>query len=67
MLAYAITANKAEGMTFSAINVVPGYFAAGQLYTALSRCKNIARLHIVGKLSAKDLVVDLAALRMTVE
>ena len=67
VLAYAITANKAEGMTFSAINVVPGYFAAGQLYTALSRCKNIARLHIVGKLSAKDLVVDLAALRMTVE
>lgn len=67
VLAYAITANKAEGMSFSAINVVPGYFAAGQLYTALSRCKNIARLHIVGKLSAKDLVVDLAALRMTVE
>lgn len=67
VLGYAITANKSEGMTFDSINVVPGYFAPGQLYTALSRAKTITRIHIVGELTAKDLIVDIDALRMTVD
>ena len=67
VLGYAITANKSEGMTFDAINVVPGYFAPGQLYTALSRARSIMEIHIVGELTAKDLIVDIDALRMTVD
>ena len=67
VLGYAITANKSEGMTFDAINVVPGYFAPGQLYTALSRARSITGIHIVGELTAKDLIVDIDALRMTVD
>ena len=67
VLGYAITANKSEGMTFDAINVVPGYFAPGQLYTALSRARSISEIHIVGELTAKDLIVDIDALRMTVD
>ncbi|MBQ3022119.1 MAG: AAA family ATPase [Clostridia bacterium] len=66
VLAYAITANKSEGMTFDEINVVPGYFAPGQLYTVLSRCKSLKNIHIIGKLSEKDLIVDVAALEMTI-
>ena len=67
VLGYAITANKSEGMTFDEINVVPGYFAPGQLYTALSRARSISEIHIVGELTAKDLIVDIDALRMTVD
>ena len=67
VLAYAITANKAEGMTFENINVFPGYFAPGQLYTALSRCTTLSGLHILGYLSASDLRVDLEALKMTLD
>ena len=67
VLAYAITANKAEGMTFDEINVVPGYFAPGQLYTALSRCTSIKGIYIEGNLTAKDLHVDIEALKMTID
>ena len=67
VMAYAITANKAEGMTFDKINVVPGYFAPGQLYTALSRAKTLRGINIIGELSPKDLHVDLDALKMTVD
>ena len=67
VLAFAITANKAEGMTFDEINVVPGFFAPGQLYTALSRCRHIQGIFIDGELSKRDLHIDIEALRMTVE
>lgn len=67
VLAYAITANKSEGMTLDEINVVPGYFAPGQLYTVLSRCCNLKNIHIIGKLTEKDLIVDIAALEMTID
>ena len=67
VLAYAITANKSEGMTFEEINIVPGFFAPGQLYTALSRCRSIYGINIIGELTAKDLIVDIAALEMTID
>lgn len=67
VMAYAITANKAEGMTFDKINVVPGYFAPGQLYTALSRSTSLNGINIIGDLTPKDLRVDLDALKMTVD
>jgi ATP-dependent exoDNAse (exonuclease V) alpha subunit len=67
VLAYAITANKSEGMTFTAVNIVPGFFAPGQLYTALSRCTSIDGIYIDGELTEKDLHIDIEALRMTVD
>lgn len=67
VLAYAITANKAEGMTFEDINIIPGFFAPGQLYTALSRCTSILGIHMEKKLTAKDLHIDIEALRMTID
>ncbi len=67
VLAYAITANKSEGMTLEEINVVPGYFAPGQLYTVLSRCSSLQNIHIIGELTEKDLIVDVAALEMTID
>jgi len=66
-LAYAITANKAEGMTFERINIVPGFFAAGQLYTALSRATGLDGINIIAELTARDLIVDIAALQMTID
>lgn len=67
VLAYAITANKSEGMTLEEINVVPGFFAPGQLYTVLSRCKRLQNIHLIHPLTEKDLIVDIAALEMTID
>lgn len=60
--AYATTADKCQGMTLEEINIVPGYFAAGQLYTVLSRCKSLEGMHLLGELSEKEVIVDAAAL-----
>lgn len=66
VLGYAMTANKSEGIELDAVNIIPGYFAPGQLYVALTRCKNREGIHLIGKLRDKDLVVNINALRMTV-
>lgn len=52
-LAYAITIHKSQGQTFEKVNIVigpRGTFAHGQLYVALSRCRQIENLHIVGNI-----------------
>ena len=65
--AYALTVNKSQGCTFDSINVVGGgFFAPGQLYVALSRCRTLQGIHLVSKLTENDLIVDIDALRMTV-
>jgi len=66
VLAYSFTVHKCQGCTFDAIIVVPGFFAAGQLYTALSRCKSAEGICIDGEITDKDLIIDTEALRMTV-
>ena len=66
VLAYAFTAHKCQGCTFDAIVVVPGFFAAGQLYTALSRCRSIDGICIEGNITNEDLIIDTEALQMTV-
>lgn len=65
-VAGALTVNKAQGLTLDAVNIVPGFFSAGALYTALTRCKNIENIHIVGNLKVRDLRVDIEALKMCV-
>ena len=65
-MAYAVTANKCEGCTFSSVNIVSGFFAPNQLYVALSRCKTLDKIHILGRLKESDLHVDKRALEMTI-
>ena len=66
VLAYAFTVHKCQGCTFDAVVIVPGFFAPGQLYTALSRCRSIDGIYINGHLSPKDLMIDVEALKMTI-
>lgn len=50
-LGYAITIHKSQGQTYDAMNLSPEIFCVGQLYVALSRCKDISRLYISEKLT----------------
>lgn len=45
-IGYATTIHKAQGQTYDAMNLVPEIFTPGQLYTALSRCKNLDKIYI---------------------
>lgn len=45
-IGYAITIHKSQGQTYDKLNVVPEIFAPGQLYVALSRCKEIGQIYI---------------------
>ena len=66
-LGYAITAHKAQGSTFASVAIVcDGYFEAGQLYCALSRCPNRDSMTFIGDLKPSDLIVNADALKMTV-
>ena len=66
-LGYAITTHKAQGSTFSSVAIVcDGYFEAGQLYCALSRCPNLNNLTFIGELEPSDLIVNAEALKITV-
>lgn len=47
-LAYAITIHKSQGQTYDSVVVDPSnIFAVGQLYVALSRCKDIKGLYLL--------------------
>ena len=50
-LAWAITVHKAQGQTYDKVNILPdNFFAEGQMYVALSRCRTKEGMHIVGEL-----------------
>lgn len=55
-LAYAVTIHKSQGMTFERVNLDPYVWAAGQLYVALSRVKNIKGLYLSRKIESKYIV-----------
>lgn len=51
-LAWAITIHKSQGQSYEAVNLDPYSFADGQLYVALSRAKNIKKLHLTKPLKS---------------
>lgn len=56
--AYAYTAHKAQGQSLNLEYVIPGMFEHGQLYVALSRCKDVSRLYIQAPIDEGDLIID---------
>lgn len=52
-LGYAVTIHKSQGQTYDAMNLVPEIFAVGQLYVALSRCKDVGKIFIDGGLTSR--------------
>lgn len=59
-LAYAMTVHKAQGKSFDRVHVdlSQGFFAPGQLYTALSRSRTIEGLTLSRPVQYKDIKVD---------
>lgn len=55
-LAYAITVHKSQGQTYEAVNFEPCGWSHGQLYVALSRCKDISKLYIAPGLRYSHLI-----------
>lgn len=51
-LAWAVTIHKSQGQTFDRINIcaMDRFFAPGQLYVALSRCRTLSGMTILGKI-----------------
>lgn len=63
-LAWAITIHKSQGQTYSRVNIdVGNIFAEGQLYVALSRCKTLAGMKVIGKLTPEKVIVSDAVVR----
>ncbi len=56
--AYALTIDKAQSLTLGNVNVDPECFREGQLYTALSRVRNVKDLYLVRGIMRKDLKVN---------
>ena len=63
VVGYAITIHRSQGMTFTAeILYLDGSFSSGMIYVALSRCKTLSKLYIVGTLPDSN-DMDLEVLR----
>ena len=64
-LGWAISSHKSQGMTLDhvALDIGRGCFSAGQLYTALSRIKDLNNLSLVTPIRYKDIIVRGEALR----
>ena len=54
-LAWAITIHKSQGQTYDKVNIYNGFFANGQMYVALSRCKTLGGIHTMGALQRNEL------------
>lgn len=59
-LAWAITIHKSQGLTFDKIKIDWGQkiFASGQVYVALSRCRQMNGVNMSRLLQAQDIIVN---------
>ena len=57
-LAYAVTMHKGQGQTVDAANVAPYCTNPGQCYVALSRVRDIRKMHLLQPLEASMIKVD---------
>lgn len=58
-LAWAVTIHKSQGLTFDKVVVDAGRaFTYGQVYVALSRCKNFHGLVLVSEITKKSIMID---------
>lgn len=59
-LGWAITIHKSQGLTLENVelDIHNGAFAHGQVYVALSRCRNIDSLKLTYPILAKDIIID---------
>lgn len=55
-LAWAISVHKSQGQTYEKCNIKCGFWAAGQMYVALSRCRSLGGLRILGELRENELL-----------
>lgn len=58
-LAWAVTIHKSQGLTFDKVVVDAGRaFTYGQVYVALSRCRNFHGLVLVSEITKKSILID---------
>lgn len=57
---WCVTSHKTQGLTFNEISVDPGFgfFAPGQAYVTLSRCRTLEGIHLKSRIMYKDIIVS---------
>ncbi len=45
-IGYAVTIHKSQGQTYDQMNLVPEIFMPGQLYVAMSRCRELSKIYV---------------------
>ena len=56
-LAYATTHHKCQGQTYSRANIAPQCFTGGELYTVLTRVRDVCNMHLLSRIRRSDLIV----------
>lgn len=56
--AYALTIHKGQGSTYDAVNLDPACITPGQLYVALSRVRDVSKMHLLRTILPEYLIVD---------
>lgn len=63
-LGWAVTVHKAQGATYKSVNIeTTSFWEVGQMYVALSRCKQIERMYYKNDLSEFSLKSSIEAIR----
>ena len=61
VLAFAVTINKSQGQSFDEVGILLNrpLFSHGQLYVALSRCRNVDKLYIQNENDEPDIIKNI--------